>query len=232
MNSEISPAVLPTGQGAKEATRALPRPGSPEASAMMDSLLAEYQWPANSKNAARAGWEAANRWLAASPQEGAVQADAMDAANANGLAWAVHRWMAEVSNRPIVNVHRRSLDDVWRQVVRYFGGDPAKLLGPSHDELRSAMTNKEYAGLAATPKDLPAQEGLSDKKRLDWLQERSETVYRCTHQERRPTTDTYRHYETVQVFDGWAVLGDQEPKPTIREAIDAAIESAVRREGE
>lgn len=47
--------------------RTLPHPGSPEASAMLDSLLAEYNWPANTKNAARAGWEAANRWLAASP---------------------------------------------------------------------------------------------------------------------------------------------------------------------
>jgi hypothetical protein len=44
-------------------SRALPHPGSPEASAMMDSLMAEYQWPSNTKNAARAGWEAANRWL-------------------------------------------------------------------------------------------------------------------------------------------------------------------------
>lgn len=57
------------GAAADESTRApdgrvLPHPGSPEASAMMDSMLAEYQWPANSKNAARAGWEAANRWLA------------------------------------------------------------------------------------------------------------------------------------------------------------------------
>jgi hypothetical protein len=43
--------------------RALPHPASPEASAMMDALLAEYQHPANTKNAARAGWEAANRWL-------------------------------------------------------------------------------------------------------------------------------------------------------------------------
>lgn len=43
--------------------RELPHPGSPEASAMLDSMLAEYQWPANTKNAARAGWEAANRWL-------------------------------------------------------------------------------------------------------------------------------------------------------------------------
>jgi hypothetical protein len=61
--------------------------------------------------------------------------DAMDAANRNGLAWAVSRWSDEVSRRPLINVHRRSLDDTWRQVIRYFGGDPEKLLGLSHDEL-------------------------------------------------------------------------------------------------
>ncbi len=51
------------------------------------------------------------------------------------LAWAVERWNAEVKNRPLVNVHRRSLDDTWRQVMRHFGGDPDALVGPSHDEL-------------------------------------------------------------------------------------------------
>lgn len=44
----------------------VPHPGSPEASAMIDSVLAEYGWPAYAKNAARAGYEAARR-LAASP---------------------------------------------------------------------------------------------------------------------------------------------------------------------
>jgi hypothetical protein len=43
----------------------LPSPGSPEASALMDSVLAEYNNPSNPKNAARAGWMAAKRWLAA-----------------------------------------------------------------------------------------------------------------------------------------------------------------------
>ncbi len=70
----------------------------------------------------------------------AEPSDAMDAANANGLAWAVSRWDAEVSNRPLVNVHRRTLDDCWRQVVRYFGGNPDKLLGASHDTLLAAST--------------------------------------------------------------------------------------------
>ncbi len=45
----------------------LPSPGSPEASAMIDSVLAEYDWPANSKNAARAGYVAAKRMLAQAP---------------------------------------------------------------------------------------------------------------------------------------------------------------------
>lgn len=51
------------------------------------------------------------------------------------LTWAVSRWEAEVKNRPLINKNRRPLDDAWRQVVRFAGGDPEKLLGPSHDEL-------------------------------------------------------------------------------------------------
>lgn len=61
--------------------------------------------------------------------------DAEQSFNANGIAWAVSCWQAEVMNRPLVNVHRRTLDDTWRQVIRYFGGDPDKLLGPDHDTL-------------------------------------------------------------------------------------------------
>lgn len=49
------------------------------------------------------------------------------------LEWAVSRWKDEVENRPLENKNRRSLDDVWRQVVRFAGGDPDALLGPSHD---------------------------------------------------------------------------------------------------
>jgi ribA/ribD-fused uncharacterized protein len=47
--------------------QALPHPGSPEASAMIDSKLAEYGWPANKKGAARAGYEAARELARASP---------------------------------------------------------------------------------------------------------------------------------------------------------------------
>nr|WP_298099710.1 hypothetical protein [uncultured Shinella sp.] len=55
------------------------------------------------------------------------------------LDWAVSKWNSEVKNRPLANVHRRSLDDTWRQVIRWAGGDPDALLGPSHDALLSAL---------------------------------------------------------------------------------------------
>lgn len=54
------------------------------------------------------------------------------------LSWAVDRWLAEVSNRPLVNKNRRTLDDTWRQVIRFAGGDPDELIGPSHDALLAA----------------------------------------------------------------------------------------------
>lgn len=49
--------------------------------------------------------------------------------------WAVDQWHLQVAERPLVNIHRRSLDDVWRQVIRHFGGDDTALCGPPHDEL-------------------------------------------------------------------------------------------------
>src|SRR5271169_5458805 len=51
------------------------------------------------------------------------------------LTWAVSRWNAEVADRPLRNIHRRALDDIWRQVIRFAGRDPIALLGPSHDDL-------------------------------------------------------------------------------------------------
>ena len=54
------------------------------------------------------------------------------------LGWAVDRWRAEVQQRPLANVHRRSLDDVWRQVIRYAGGDDVMICGPRHDDLLAA----------------------------------------------------------------------------------------------
>ena len=44
-------------------TLELPHPGGAEISALLDSILHEYNWPSNPKNAARAGWTAAMRYL-------------------------------------------------------------------------------------------------------------------------------------------------------------------------
>lgn len=54
------------------------------------------------------------------------------------IDWAVERWTLEVSERPLGNIHRRSLDDAWRQFIRYLGADDVSLLGPRHDDLITA----------------------------------------------------------------------------------------------
>lgn len=58
------------------------------------------------------------------------------------IRWAVERWEAEVKNRPLQNIHRRTLDATWRQVIRHYGGDDIGLCGPRHDDLL-AMGLKE-----------------------------------------------------------------------------------------
>lgn len=71
---------------------------------------------------------------------------------AREIAWAVQRWLAEVGNRPLQNIHRRTLDTTWRQVVKRFGGDDVALLGPPHDtliEMRYEAARDEYVQATA-----------------------------------------------------------------------------------
>lgn len=51
------------------------------------------------------------------------------------LDWAVTSWHEQVAQRPLVNVYRRTLDSVWRQVITFAGGDAESLIGPRHDDL-------------------------------------------------------------------------------------------------
>lgn len=69
------------------------------------------------------------------------------------LEWAIERWNAEVRNRPLVNVHRRALDDTWRQVIRHCGADDVALLGPKHGDLVAAATTPTVAADAAAPSE-------------------------------------------------------------------------------
>jgi hypothetical protein len=49
--------------------------------------------------------------------------------------WIAEQWHAEVANRPLVNVHRKRLDDKWRQLLERLHVDHRARLGPTHDEL-------------------------------------------------------------------------------------------------
>lgn len=51
------------------------------------------------------------------------------------IDWAVDKWIADVKDRPLTNIHRRTLDGCYRAVIEQLGGDADKLLGPCHDEL-------------------------------------------------------------------------------------------------
>jgi hypothetical protein len=112
-----------------------------------ESLLKHWQENPNDDVELRALYEAAPTTQAA-PQPAVQQEDALDAHRKNGLAWAIHRWEDEVKHRPLVNVHRRNLDGTWRQVVRYFGGDPDALLGPRHDDLLAARAQAQQGSAA------------------------------------------------------------------------------------
>lgn len=63
MNTNPTPSTLPV----QEPAGALSHPGGVEVSALLDSILSEYGWPSNPKNAARAGWTAAMRYIASLP---------------------------------------------------------------------------------------------------------------------------------------------------------------------
>ncbi|WP_190726680.1 hypothetical protein [Pseudomonas typographi] len=65
----------------------------------------------------------------------AAERDALQSELTKAREWAVERWKDEVSQRPLQNIHRRSFDDTWRQVITRLGGDHRELCGPTHDEL-------------------------------------------------------------------------------------------------
>ena len=62
------------------------------------------------------------------------------------LDWAVTSWHEQVAHRPMENVYRRTLDSVWRQVIRFAGEDPQSIIGPSHDDLLHAATPNPQGG--------------------------------------------------------------------------------------
>lgn len=60
------------------------------------------------------------------------------------LLWAVSRWFAEVADRPMQNIHRRTLDETWRQVIKKLGGNPDELIGTDHLTLLMDIQYEKY----------------------------------------------------------------------------------------
>ncbi|MDX7735837.1 ASCH/PUA domain-containing protein [Aeromonas caviae] len=63
------------------------------------------------------------------------------------LDFAVTSWHQQVAHRPMENVYRRTLDSVWRQVIRFAGEDPQSIIGPSHDDLLHKEQKQEGGSL-------------------------------------------------------------------------------------
>ncbi|WP_329099228.1 hypothetical protein [Pseudomonas aeruginosa] len=115
---------------------------NPDKGELLDSLRYMLE-KCEAHDAALARVEQQERTIAGMNEAHAKLAGLYEAAQAQHsvpelLEWAVDRWHAEVSLRPLINVHRRALDDTWRQVIRRLGGDTGLLCGPSHDELLAA----------------------------------------------------------------------------------------------
>lgn len=64
---------------------------------------------------------------------------------------------------------------------------------------------------------------ITDKQRLDWLEQNEESVYRVIETRRVPTTRTEPAYEFKDVFLGWSFGSRFDECQTIREAIDSAM---------
>jgi hypothetical protein len=123
--------------------------------------------------------------------------------------WVAERWHAEVANRPLVNVHRRSLDDTWRQVFRHLGFDDEARLGPRHDELRAGMTTNDY--LAAS---LPEATAQPAERRYSL----SEIADACVYAE---VPDS--KYESITIALASLPEATAQPAEPIRDALAAAI---------
>lgn len=143
------------------------------------------------------------------------------------VTWVVDRWHAEVANRPMVNVHRRALDDTWRQVLRHLGVNDRERIGPTHDELRALMTDKEWKAANGTPEPAAdAGEVEKDAARYRYLRTN------CKEEPLRPASygseiaPDMRLKHSFPVLVSYDSIGQQ---ITLDSAIDAAIESIDRK---
>ncbi len=102
--------------------------------------------------------------LAARPTSEARVEQPAPPTNTDMLRFAVDQWHAQVSQRPLQNVHRRTLDSVWRQVIKEAGGDPESLVGPKHDDFLDASGNPKST---TPPRDQGGSEAATTQPAAD-----------------------------------------------------------------
>ena len=77
-------------------------------------------------------------------------------------------------------------------------------------------------GCTHDSKAQPQAEPAADTARLDWLQATQKTIWTASSETWHPVTDGTNRREMRSTFEGWCAASSDDPKPTIREAIDAA----------
>lgn len=67
--------------------------------------------------------------------------------------WALSRWIAEVKDRPLQNIHRKTLDNTWRQIYRKLTGGK-EIPYPTHEERLGLFNEFEFIKEPRTERDV------------------------------------------------------------------------------
>jgi len=96
-----------------------------------------------------------------------------------------------------------------------------ELGGTLPDENITTMTERIIGERAALAAELSARR--ADAERLDFLESKRLPAYTVWNVTRHWRTDGSNDMEERSTFEGWSVVNQSDPLPTIRDAIDAAL---------
>jgi len=96
-----------------------------------------------------------------------------------------------------------------------------ELGGALPNENITAMTERLIGERAALAAELSARR--ADAERLDFLESKRLPAYTVWNVTRHWRTDGSNDMEERSTFEGWSVVNQSDPLPTIRDAIDAAL---------
>ena len=109
-------------------------------------------------------------------------------------------------------------------VLKDAGKHPGRTDDPLHEAVRAALGHQAVSPVACHASADEAPGLAADTARLNWLQETQNTPWTIWTTRWEPTTTGLGDRRQVNHFEGWsATTNTDDPKPTIREAIDAAM---------